>query len=126
MFVYLEGTILSPCTLGKLFWFIFTDIVAFTLTFMTTFAEMSRAPAEPLSYVATESALIIHKLRAVRFTTLVATLNIYTCAFTTNQLFWLEYLLFLLSSDAILFPSEIAIFAFEALVIGQFKHCPFL
>lgn len=93
---------------------------------MATLAEMSCAPAEPLRHRATVPALEFDEVSTVHLTILLPVFDTDRRTRATYQFLRLKHLLFLLSTDAILLAAEIGCLTFEALVVSELEHRPFL
>jgi hypothetical protein len=101
---------------------VLTHIVPTALLFVAGVAEVSIAPAKPLSYAAAELALELYEILAVFRTVLDWDVT----ASRTDQLFRFEgptsCVRLVHGSNAILSASEVGRFAFEAHEIGIYDH----
>lgn len=112
--------------LGKLRFRQFRNVLALALLSVAGFAEVSVAPAEPLGDTAAEFTFILDVLGTMGFTVAHTTTDVGRHAVGADELIRLEFLGSLLSLNAIFHSSKVGFFAFKALVVGQFEHCPAL
>ena len=83
---------------------------------MAWLAEVRIAPAEPLRHGATESALVLNKLRSMSFTSLFTATDAYSSTPSAHKLFLLEVVI-VIPSFTSLSTTKIGFLTFVAHVI---------
>ena len=78
---------------------------------------MGVAPAEPLCYRATELALVLDEVHAMRFAIFHSTTYAHSCTFSTNQLLFFEVLIIILCGLTVFHATEVRFVTFVALVV---------
>ena len=101
-------------------------VVSGTLLFVAILAEVGIAPAEPLGDRATEFTFELNEVGSVHATLFAADSELLRGARTAHEVLRFEFLLFLLSADAVLHASKVRFVASEALIESALEHCPLL
>jgi hypothetical protein len=115
--VYFKGTGLLPLALRQLTEFLLRKIVTFVLPCMAGFAEVSVAPAEPLTCLTAEFAFKLDELCSMDLAVLHSSSNGLGRTASANKLCRIKGFIDLLIVLAILEPSEIRLLTLEAKVI---------
>lgn len=116
----LEWTLLFARTFVELVSRFSWHVITIALFLVTWFTKVRITPTEPLGNRATKLALKLYEFSSVRWTILHTASNTDSWTFSTNKFFPLETIIIVLAHLAILLSSEVRIWTFETLIVGEF------